>query len=590
MQGIMKKIGLIVLAWISTSMLALVLREMTIPVYSMVYLFIFMLEYAGLMKVNVYYHFEKNDWSGTFFSFLFGFMTLLGFFLGRQMNIGPRRMLISTVAAVGLTPIVYGVIYSNLVAFFQKVAVRADIGYKLSDRKFYLICMGILIIAWIPVWLAFYPGIWGYDVPAQMPQQIGTYTTHHPLLHTLLLQKFYKIGIALGSANTGVALYTIFQMIVFASSLAYMILFLYRMKIRRKYLIVIMAFEALSPIYSILAITATKDILFCSMFIFAFTIMGYFAENENQICDRRKQIGFVIVLSLCGLLRNNAIYVIIILFIYAAVYYRHRVLFMKTLIMEGIAVIAIMAAANGMLVTVTHASSGSKNEMLSVPYQQMARVYNMDQNKLTQLQKKQIKMIMPNVDAYAPNIADHVKEDATGPIHIKDMSKLYIQLLWKFPLRYLEAVLLNTQGYWYVDDISCSQLYGPTDAQNVVGYLWMYIWGHMGVEPDSKLPLLRELYVRGFGGNAYQKVPILACLFNYGLYLWSILICLAYAIHNKIRKYNLLLFFVLILLGTYLLGPAACVRYVLPFIACLPVLVMMIFSGQTDQQEQKING
>lgn len=581
----MKKIGLIVLAWISTSMLALVLREMTVPVYSMVYLFIFMLECAGLMKVNVYHHFEKNDWPGIFLSFLFGFMTLLGFFLGRQMNIGPRRMLISTVAAVGLTPVIYHIIFCNAIWLFQKVSIRTDTKRNISDQKFFFIGIAFFVLAWIPAWLAFYPGLWGYDVPGQLPQHLGTYTTQHPLLHTLLLQYFYQLGVILNCPDVGVSLYTFFQMAVFASSLSYMMLLFYRKGMQKRYLIFLSCDMAFLPLFSNLAISATKDILFCSMFIYVCTLMAYFADHIN---DKKKQAGFVISITLCGLLRNNAKYAIIVLIIYAIWHYRQDIKKQKMIIIVGAFVLTIICAINFTLAAYTQAEPGSPNEMLSVPYQQIARVYIMDSDKLSQQQRNQIRELMPYVDRYSPPLADNVKADATGPENITKMSKLYLELMLKFPLRYLEAALLNTMGYWYIDDISCSRLYGG-GANPKVGYFWLYIWDHMGIEHVSKLPALENVYLNGFGRNEYQNIPIFACFFNYALYIWSILICVSYVICKRINKYNIMIVFVLILLGTYLLGPGACSRYALPFIACTPLFVFTVFSNQADQQEQKIS-
>ena len=577
-----KKVGLIVIAWISTSMLALVLREATVPLYSMLYLLIFVLECAGLLRVNVCHYLDKKNRAGMSLSLLFTFMTFLGFFLGRQMNLGPRRILIITVAAIGMTPVVYKIIYSNLVTFFQKLAKKSEKQYKISDRKYYFICMSILMATWLPVWLAFYLGIWGYDVPAQMPEHMGTYTTHHPLLHTLMLQKFYLLGTEMGNPDLGVAFYTVFQMAVFASSLAYMMLFLYRKKIQRKYLFFILAFMAIFPVFPDMAVTATKDVLFCSMYIYMFTFLAYFSEDEIAICNREKQMGFIVSAVFCGLFRNNAKYAIAILLIYAIWYYRHNISVVKRIIIAGGLIFALMILINGALVMYTHATPGSMNEMLSLPYQQMARVYNMEQDQLSSQQKAQIRELMPDVETYVPALADNVKARATGSEHRYQMSMLYLELMKKFPFRYAEAVLLNTMGYWNVDDISCSQLYG-VGTENRIGYFWMYIWEHMGVEHISKFPALENLYLRYFAQNEYQNIPILACLFNYGLYLWSILVCVSYSIHCKMRKYNLLIICTLTLLGTYLLGPGACGRYVLPFIACLPILVLMTFSRQTDQ-------
>ena len=74
MQGIMKKAGLVVLAYVSTVMLAYALTAMTVPMYSMIYLVIFFAECASLLKVNRNHREKEKDPQGTFLCFMFFFM------------------------------------------------------------------------------------------------------------------------------------------------------------------------------------------------------------------------------------------------------------------------------------------------------------------------------------------------------------------------------------------------------------------------------------------------------------------------------------------------------------------------------------
>lgn len=53
-----------------------------------------------------------------------------------------------------------------------------------------------------------FPGSFAYDVPYQLRQVVtGQYSTHHPLLHTLLLGGLLQLGRYLGDINIGAALY-----------------------------------------------------------------------------------------------------------------------------------------------------------------------------------------------------------------------------------------------------------------------------------------------------------------------------------------------------------------------------------------------
>ena len=52
-----------------------------------------------------------------------------------------------------------------------------------------------LLLAWLPVYLAYYPGICAYDAPVQTGQIMEHYYfDHHPIVHTLFLQGMLWLG------------------------------------------------------------------------------------------------------------------------------------------------------------------------------------------------------------------------------------------------------------------------------------------------------------------------------------------------------------------------------------------------------------
>ena len=91
----------------------------------------------------------------------------------------------------------------------------------------------LLCLAWLPVYLAYYPGICAYDAPVQTGQIVEHYYfDHHPIVHTLLLQGMLWLGTQLsGSMNAGMALYTALQMLLLAGSMSYGVLVLHRRQV-----------------------------------------------------------------------------------------------------------------------------------------------------------------------------------------------------------------------------------------------------------------------------------------------------------------------------------------------------------------------
>ena len=87
-----------------------------------------------------------------------------------------------------------------------------------SEKAFSGACsFCVLLLCYLPMFVIMYPGIMGYDSPYQMTQALsGKYSTHHPLLHTLMLGFFGRMNAVMGSFSRAMALYTLTQMSLLA--------------------------------------------------------------------------------------------------------------------------------------------------------------------------------------------------------------------------------------------------------------------------------------------------------------------------------------------------------------------------------------
>ena len=85
---------------------------------------------------------------------------------------------------------------------------------KRKSRRSLLLRAAVIFLCYLPVFLAVYPGFFVYDAQDEYMQVLTrNFSTHHPLVHVLLLggiiQIFYKLT---GSCNPGIAFYTLLQM------------------------------------------------------------------------------------------------------------------------------------------------------------------------------------------------------------------------------------------------------------------------------------------------------------------------------------------------------------------------------------------
>ena len=154
------------------------------------------------------------------FSFIFSFCTFIGFYLETNTFL-PVECIGYSILKSMLISIVTTFVYIAIIKLKTKYLYKYDkksFEIKKDDWKVFLFYIIIIFLLWIPVFLAYYPGLFSYDCRWQIPQHKGTYSNHHPLMHTLLMQLFYyKIGGKLfDSYTTGMACYTIMQMIILA--------------------------------------------------------------------------------------------------------------------------------------------------------------------------------------------------------------------------------------------------------------------------------------------------------------------------------------------------------------------------------------
>lgn len=568
------------LAVVGTSALAFLQKPTGVPTYSVLYLAVLVAEWLLTRRFLTVPTPQRGKRLGIAFGWLFALAFLTGLqlqygqFVGSVWN-GAALCL----AATGLSPLIalaylrLGSLLDERLAYTAKDTVHLVFR---TEKRLYYSCMLGLLLAWLPVFLAYYPGLFAYDVPWQLSQSIEGYTTHHPLLHTLLLQAFYWLGGRMGSYANGMALYCMLQMLALSASLAYLMRFLYRRQIQRGVCIAVFAWMALMPLYSVLAISMTKDVLFAAVFLLLFIQLCEYALDARRLWSKGFCLSLVLLMIGCGLLRNNGVYVVIISVLAGLLYAKRDE--RRRFLMVGLMGIAMMLLAGQALKLLTDARRGSRNEFLNVPYQQIARVYVMDHEELSEEDRALIETVMPDVGQYEPHNADYVKYNASASGYERALAKLYPTLLIKHFDRYVEAFLLNTMGLWYLDDVSASQIYGQGIENRTGGYLMTEMKAGFGVEHKSLLPFVEKLYERLLSANDYQKIPLYGALFRLALFFWLNLLGITYAIERRVERAVAPLALLLSLMLTLLLGPCVLARYAFPYIVCVPVLYAMLFS------------
>ena len=429
-----------------------------------------------------------------------------------------------------------------------------------------------LMIFWIPVWLAYYPAVFAYDAETQLGQVIsGPFSTHHPLLHTLIMGGCMKLMWNAGGINAGMALYAFLQMLFMATVFGWVIAEAYRRRMGRKELIVYGSFLAIFPAHAILAISTTKDVIFSGLLILdTCLILRYVSEEDKR--NRSLFVKISVSTAFLILFRNNALYAVALCIVVLAL---GLVFCAKDARKVKISLICMLLTGcvagcviNAGLKAALHAESGSPREALSVPIQQMARTYVLHHDELEANTRSDLETLLGRevTVLYNEHLADPVKRQ----VYMKEPArfvKTWASLAFKYPGDYLDAWLYTTEGLWYIRDTSVNRIYGEGTASGF-GYLSTDIrpmpYG-FEVVPESFIPGLKSLYEKIISDNAFEKIPVVRLIFSPALYVW---IFGAYIYVSLLRRNKPALLCALLPLAvglTLLMGPAVLVRYAYPY-------------------------
>lgn len=460
----------------------------------------------------------------------------------------------------------------------------------------------VIFLCWLPVFLAYYPSVFAYDAEGQLYQVIaGDYSTHHPLLHTLFLGAFFKLGGVLGSYSAGMALHSIVQMILLAAAFAFVLSYLYEKGISRWQRMLLLAFYALFPTNSVLSLSTTKDVLFSALVLLYTMLLYHMICDKKMQVDKRDRAACVILSVLLLLFRNNAVYAFLVSMplVYAG-YRKWQIgeekaqsasFGARTYLVLSIAALLFFAVCSAGLRAGTHAHSGSPREMLSVPLQQMARTRVKEEQRIDPALRKELEKYIPAewiFAAYDPHLADPVKNRAVIHDDPAGLIETWVKLGMRHLDVYVDAFLDNCVGCWYLEDISHAQIYG-IGTESGFGYLSTdnrTMPAGCEIIPHSYLPGLRSLLEKIVSDNQYQRIPVLRIIFAPAFYWWMLCIYMAVAVYR--RKYIMLL--PVCFLGAYyltlLLSPAVLIRYMYPFVVTVPAICCCMSRDLTKKDSE----
>lgn len=530
---------------------------------------------------------NKKEKTGSFFlSILYSLFLVLGTQLDLTSNI--IWTIKTPLTILCLVPVLQ-IIFKSIIIFINKQKFNS-LNEKIS-KKIKLIIISIILFGNFITFLSLFPGVYGYDAGFQIKQFLDPntqITTHFSIIYSYILYLCIILGDKLfHSYELGFGIYSFLQMIFISSVTIKITLYLYK-KTNNTILTILSAlFFTFFPPHTILMVSSAQDVFFSGIFALIVLKFWQYLEKDIQL-DWKEIIKFSVLFTLLMIFRNNGKYAIIVAlpFIFAII--PDKVKFIFVVILS----IILLQLYNMIIFNVFDIyKKSSLTEMVSIPSQQIARVYNFQ--KLTSKEKKDIKKLYSDTEfeyyklneliSDAQKIVFDEKEFKQNP---SKYTSLYLNLMVKYPEDYLEAFLLNNLGLWYPNKkYYDSRMYHPYMEFNMLdtNIYKKYITIHR----DSLFPLYNKILSLLIEKNYAFKIPIISVIFQISTYFHLFIFLIVLAITRKQKELFPILGLYLGLYSTIVLSPVILFRYNYSFILCLPITIYFILQTKNYKIQKK---
>lgn len=551
-----------------------------------------------LIGLSVFYYKFWDDlkkvkhWTINLLAFLFALFMLIGVSYSKYSGTKFITYSVQQAMIAGIVFVGYYILFMFCVKYIFYLLDRKhiwNIGEKQSlnamvNKHYLLFAFLVIVICWLPYLVVHFPGSVPYDGYRQLNMYYGIekISNHHPWIVTLIFGGLFQIGRNI-SDNFGVFLIVF----VFYTIQAYCYAFVCN-KIKRwnapKWLRTgSVLFFAIVPVFGAYSQAVMKDGIFSAIFaVFITLYIECILKNDLKFSNKsvfKRYSALLLVEIMVCFTRNNGVYMVLaadlLLLIFVIKKRKKAAMFlMVSLCLSYYFIGNIVAGALGI-------ADGSIKEMLSIPFQQTARYLRDYPDEVSKEEEEAIRKVLDydNLDErYLPEISDHVKDsyrNAATKRELLSYFKAWFTMFLKHPEVYISATLNNTYGYYY-PFYNCSSL----------GAYQFYIQGEPLATGEFDIHFVFSENIRKVidkYAEAWRTLPGLAQLVNPGTYTWVILLFVGYLIYRKQWKRAIVLIPAALNIAVCIISPVnGYLRYALPLISCMPILVYWCFYKESE--------
>lgn len=482
--------------------------------------------------------------------------------------------------------------------FFMKVVEKTIVLFHAVDHmdcdsrsfsiKNYVMLNIRNMLFWMPYYILFFPGTSnngdtekqirmffhreeiGLPLTASPVQGPNIYITdHHPVFTTWLYGSFVKLGLFMGGAAIGVAIFAFLQMLCYSLVLTWIWARLPQLGANRSFVKAGLWFTALFPYYPTMSVCMVKDITFSFFCLLLMLLLFELWISQGALWGKK---WFTPILTLTVLLfilsKGQGKYLAVLLFLILLFAYREN--WKKLIVAFVIPILFVQTIWVHVLFPLWNISPGGKQETIGPLFQQTARYVVTYGNEVTEEERDAISALIDYdhlTELYDPELTDPVKmtfNQATTDAQLKAYYKCWISMLMKHPGVYFAATL-NTSYRFF--DITWKAVPIFTRFKNRVAETdELYI---KSLFTDGQLTyIIRDLVLK------LESLPLIGLIFVPSFYTWLTIFLFFVMLGKNNRKQIAAAALPFLSVFIYFACPGNLPRYTMPIILMTTVMLV----------------
>ena len=558
---------------------------------------IFVLAAIGLYMVFEYNKGEKISKTILLLAFLLSFSTLIGhcFTISKDIEIlysSLFKIIRSILILIG-----YSIFYTEILLLLKKLFEKSkmkDINNSLLDKIFnkhaFIYPVIILLVCYLPILIAFYPGNTTSDGNDELHQYYHQHSWtlnyinlidenvyingHHSPFHAYIIGSISNLGNKISSANMGLFLNIIAQLFLALSVFGYLFIIFKRLKIPKQYRLFTLLFLAICPFFNIYIVTLIKDIPFvCILLLYSCLIVNIVTLKNNNY---KNIFGLILVSILLALINNKGIYIVFLTSLFLLLTNKNE---WKKYLLVLLIPLLLYTGYTKVVLPALKVTPGGKQEILAIPIQQISNCVIEHRNDISIQDETNIRVMLDydNLEKdYDPFLVDPVKKNFNKDHTKEDLiafGTTWGRLFLKYPESYIESSLSLASKSFYT-------------GRKYIAYWDLRPKRKTIKEMEFSKPIfthklsmiIKKLYLN------FYKIPVLNLFVIAPIFVWGIIIMAVYITKKYgIRKISCFIPAIVVILFLFLSPASGNNRYLLPLVWCFPLLFgYIIYLKQND--------